>query len=77
MKTAEYLYGDSFDAEYLSTANYIPALHRKIIWSQELVAQLLKEPLNQRDFRRINASLKAQEHCRALINEIYQKKETK
>lgn len=73
MKTSEYLYGKHFDGILLREMSYASALHRKLLWSQELIEELNDAPLMERDMRRINDSLNAQKFNKALLDECYYK----
>lgn len=71
MKHPLYLYGDDFDATTLRELPVEQYLQRKIIASQELVELLMREPLETRDFRRINESLESQKFNLVLLDELY------
>jgi len=73
VKDSTYLYGDNFDSVVLRDLNYVSALRRKILWSKELIDELLEVSYTERDMRRVNDSLKAQKYCNALIDECYGK----
>lgn len=73
MRNSHFLYGSDFDATQLRELTAEQYLYRKIHASQELVDTLSNEPLDTRDFFRINKSLEAQSHNRKLIDELYGK----
>jgi len=74
MKNSKYLYGDNFDAELLSTMNYVSALYKKIEWSTDLISKLNEGSYMQRDIIRIKACLDAQIFNSILIKECEIKK---
>ena len=60
MRNSHFLYGPEFDATALRELTAEQYLYRKIHASQELVELLSNEPLDTRDFFRINKSLESQ-----------------
>lgn len=67
MKTSEYLYGEYYDKEFVQ--RHISLFHRQIIWAQDLIKDLLAEPLETRDMRRINDCMEAIKFNRKKIEE--------
>lgn len=69
MKKSTYLYGDNYDVEYIR--KHLSPHYRKIEWAKELIEKLYKEPLETRDFRRINDCLDAIKFNQKIINEAW------
>ena len=70
MRESQYLYGEHYDVDTLKQLHYPNALLRKILWSKELLDELLKEPYADNN-NRINAICKAMKFNQALYDELY------
>jgi len=57
MRTSEFLYGDSYDKEFVQ--EHLNLFHRQIIWAKELIDTLQEVHFMDRDMFRINKALEA------------------
>lgn len=71
MKNSQYLYGDLFDAKAMAEMPYATALTYKNHCAKTTTDKLVKEPMLETDWRRINAIAKAMKFNEALLNEAY------
>ncbi len=71
MKSSEYLYSRYYDKDFVQ--KHIRLFHRQIIWAEDTIRDLLNEPLETRDMRRINDCLEAVNWNRKKIAEANEK----
>ena len=57
MKDSEYYYGLEYDKQLVR--QHLEPHYRKIEWTKKLIKKLLDEPIETRDFVRINRCIKA------------------
>ena len=69
MKSSELLYGRYYDREFVQ--ENLSIHYRKILWAQNLIDELQEEPIEKRDFQRINECIKAIKFNESLIAEAF------
>jgi len=70
MLDTKYIYGDDVEPSVWKSMKYIDVLNLKIHLSDIAIARLLVEPLETRDFNRVNSCVNAMSFNRKLIKEL-------
>jgi len=70
MKDSEYLYGNSYDKEFMQQHKEV--FEQCAMWAQETATELMKKDLMNRDMRRVNACLKAVKWNESKLKEMTQ-----
>ena len=70
MKDSEYLYGNSYDKEFMQQHKAV--FEQCAIWAQGTATELMKEELMTRDMRRVNTCLKAVKWNESKLKEMTQ-----
>ena len=73
MRSSEYYYGKYYNKEVVKF--HLAPFYLKILWAKDLIDDLMLEPIETRDFKRINDCMQAIKFNQRIIDEAFDRDE--